>query len=65
MQNVQNFMRPLIKRLLIGSGLHGPDIIEKYGFVQVNRFDYEKWVGKGEVEKIEEVKVPIWRFPAP
>ncbi|MBU8683222.1 hypothetical protein [Bacillus haynesii] len=52
-------------RLLIGSGLHGPDIIKKYGFVQVERLEYEKWVGKSEVEKIEEVKVPLWRFPAP
>ncbi|MED1739606.1 hypothetical protein P4284_09765 [Bacillus swezeyi] len=52
-------------RLLIGSGLHGPDIIKQYGFVQVDRFEYEKWVEKNEVEKMQEIKIPMWGFPAP
>ncbi|QHZ45839.1 hypothetical protein [Bacillus sp. NSP9.1] len=52
-------------RVLLGSELHGPDVIKHYGFVQVDRFEYEKWVDKNEIKKIEEIKIPMWGFPAP
>ncbi|MFN2744013.1 hypothetical protein ACINLE_00215 [Bacillus sp. z60-18] len=52
-------------RVLLGSELHGPDVIKHYGFVQVDRFEYEKWVDKNEIEKIQEIKIPMWGFPAP
>lgn len=54
-----------VDKLLLGSGTHGPDIIKKYGFVEVDRFEYEKWVEKSNVVKFYEVKVPMWGFPAP
>ena len=52
-------------KLLLGSGTHGPDIIKEYGFIEVDRFEYEKWVEKSDVEKFYEVKIPMWGFPAP
>lgn len=52
-------------RLLIGSGKNGPDIIQSFGFTKVDRFEYEKWVDKQEVEDQFEVRRPLWGFPAP
>ncbi len=49
-------------KVLIGSGGHGPDIIKDYSFVQVDRFEYEKWVAKNEIEQLYEVKIPVWGF---
>ncbi len=51
-------------KLLLGSGIHGPDIIKKYAFIEVDRYEYEKWVDRSEVERYFEVKVPMWGFSA-
>ncbi|WP_338778590.1 hypothetical protein [Metabacillus sp. FJAT-52054] len=52
-------------KILLGSGTAGPNIIEKYGFIQVERFEYENWVEKNEIEKIIEIKKPMWGFSSP
>lgn len=51
-------------RLLLGSGKHGSNIIQSFGFTEVDRFEYEKWVDKQEIDDYYEVKRALWGFPA-